>query len=392
MPDKPHSTRSGALLALILFGAAARAVAATPVGAAVEISVDPRIELLGVVALLAGTKNENNVFAEYRAKVERRFAPFRDQPVVRLYRELVQTQPNSDLSVILLYYSAPPEIALVNPASAVPHWSSPGAGQKIGDFLAELRRFAHDAEFMKFYRENKEFYAGLSSSARKKLDPANPVAALEAYLGIGLSSRIHYNLMLSYGERHAWIIPYPLPYPGSDNEGAKKLDVYSNIKITGPDDFQIPVWNEIVYVFLDPSFYYFEKMNIPDPSSYYGPKFTACRSAYSNCTKDYVSAAIISRLRKEDAPSDPVVAALARRLAEYEGDRARYPTLWTFYPRLFSVFHELSFSGTPAAGLSVPADPKIRNATDLFDPAVTQKLLRPGRVDPVMGNKKPLSR
>ncbi len=344
---------------------------------AVDIVVDPRIELLGAVALLAGPYDHEGALGEYRAKAEKRFAAFRGHPAVRLYQELLRTGREDACSNVLLYYSAPPELALLDPLSDVPHLGPPGAREQMQHFLWELRSFAKDSKFMEFFRESGAFHDVVRASVRKQFGPADPAGQIEAYLGLGLSSRIHYSLPLLYGNRHAYIIPYPLPE--SARPGVKSFDVYSNVvgALSGRAD--IPVWNEIVYVFIDPSFHYFERMNIADPAAFYGPEIAKCRGAYSNCAKDYTAWAIVARLNHAGLPENPYVRALYDRLTEYERSRSRYKSLWEFYPRLFSVFHETAFPGARRVKLSVPASPKIRNATDFFEPAITGKLPRASR-------------
>jgi hypothetical protein len=340
--------------------------------AVVEIGVDARIELLGVIALLAGSKNHDEALAAYRAKAESRFASFRNHPAVLLYQDILRTNRESFCSAVLLYYSAPPELAFLNPGGDIPHLGEPR--EQLQQFLWELRQFAQESDFMDFFRENREYYETLRLSVSKKFEPQDPVAELERYLGLSLSSRVHYILPLLYGGRHAYIVPYP--EPSARSAGIKAFQVYSNIKNVSSQNPDIPVWNEMLYVFMDPSSHYFESLNVSDPAAFYGPDIAKCRLAYSYCAKDYVAAAIIARLKKGDPPRDRYVKALWDRLAEYEGNRHRYPTLWDFYPRLFSVYHELAFPGAPPLEMSMPADPRIQSATDFFDPVIVGKLER----------------
>jgi len=142
--------------------------------------------------------------------------------------------------------------------------------------------------------------------------------------------------------------------------------------------FRPPVavlWQEPLYVFIDPSFHFFEAVNVGDPSDLYGPEVARCRGERANCAKRYLVAAIVNRLSlaetgqamstETDAVLGRFQAALSNRLEEYERRRDLYPTLWSFYPRLFGVFRELAFPGEPAVALRLPAG-KARKTTDFF--------------------------
>jgi hypothetical protein len=252
-------------------------------------------------------------------------------------------------------------------------------------FIWELRELARASDFMSFFKENAPYYAKAEAAARARFQGADPQAVLETFLGLGLSSRGHYILPLLAPKTHNFIVPYPLP-PAS--LGVKSFDVYT-LYAQSPADFA-SVWHEPLYAFIDPSFHYFEKLNIPDPEAFYGADIARCRAVSPECTKQYVVTALVERLNRElrepgtspkgdytkDLPSERdrrYLSALTSRLDEYDRERKRYPTLWSFYPRLFSVFHELAHDGKPAA-LRVPARPAIGAVADFFDPLVVEKL------------------
>jgi hypothetical protein len=373
-----------------LAGAALLALAlAAPAGAApVEIAVDPRFELLGVVQQLAGLAREGADTAAYRKAIDLRFARFRGHPAVELYRDMASSPAREEASaVILLYFTAPPELKLKDKDADIHYLNGEGRREEMQRFIWELRALARESGFMAFFKENAAYYRGAEDQARAKFRGLDPTAVMESFLGVGLSSRSHYILPLLAPQTHNFIVPYPLP-PAS--LGVKSFDVYT-LYAAAPADFA-SVWNEPLYAFIDPSFHYFEKLNIPDPEAFYGADIARCRAVSPECTKQFVVFALFGRLNRElQAPApnaEPYylkdfsserdrryMKALSERLDEYDRERAKYPTLWSFYPRLFSVFHELAYDGKPGK-LSVPADPPIRNAADFFDPRVVEKLRR----------------
>lgn len=370
------------MLALSALPAAALATAAF------DLSVDPRFELLGVVRQLSGHGREDDGSAEYRRRVEKRFGAFRGHPAVALYADLASSRAREEAAAtILIYYTNPPKLALKDQNADIHYVGGPDEAEVMQRFLQELRNFARDSGFEDFYRDNGGFYGKLEDSARKSLGGVDPVASIESYLGLSLSSRSHYILMPSPAETHSFIVPYPLP---PANAGAETFEVFTMSPDLGGEAFSNGVWHEPLFVFIDPSFYYFEKLNIPVPADFYGEEVARCRAVSPDCVKSFAVSALIEHLnRKAGLPRNSgaghdaaapiesrLIKALSGRLDEYDAHRDRYPTLWYFYPRWFSVFEEEAFPGRAPRALAVPAKPKILKAADFFKPSVSQALLR----------------
>src|SRR5947207_2602617 len=86
-----------------------------------DFKVDPAVELLGVVERLAGRAPGAPSLQDYARAVDRRFAPFRDHPAVKLYEDLASDSARYDAcSILPFYYSAPPELALKDRSIEVP--------------------------------------------------------------------------------------------------------------------------------------------------------------------------------------------------------------------------------------------------------------------------------
>lgn len=368
---------AAALAALILLARPGRAATFDP-------KVDPRIELLGVVTELAGLARSDPESAEYRARIDRRFARFRGHPAVELYRELGASPSREEATAtILLYFTDPPELALKSSDADIHYINGEGEREQMHRLLWELRDFARASDFMAFFREQAPYYASLTAASRERVGAFDPASQIEALLGVGLSGRPHYIVAPLAPNERAFILPYPLP---PAQLGTREFEPYA-ISAGKVRSF---VWLEPLYSFIDPSFYYFEKLNVRDPREFFGPEMAACHAVSPQCTKDYLAAALARRLdartgapRPPDDPKDPslsarqrrYVKALSERLDEYERDRERYPTLWSFYPRLMSVYYELAHDGrAPARPLRVPASPAVRAVADFFDPKIVAGL------------------
>lgn len=366
--------------------ALAASAAAAP--ASFTVSVDPRFELLAVVRQLSGEGPADPGAAAYRERIEKRFGAFRGHPAVALYRDLAADPLREEAAATIpLYLTDPPELALKDPDADIHYLNGPGEAEEMQRFVAELRDLARASAYMDFFRSERGFHAGLEESARRKLGAVDPVAAIEDYLGMSLAARSHYVLMPQRAASHAFIVPYPLP---PANMGARSFEVYTMSPDIDAEGFARIVWPEPLFVFIDPAFHYFEKLNIPDPADFYGPALARCRLASPDCVKHLAATALIARLNAKAAvapvpaeelasastPDGRLVKALTRRLEEYETRRDLYPTLWSFLPRWFSVFEEHAFPGRRPRGLSVPTEPRISSAADFFDPAVSARLLR----------------
>lgn len=360
--------------------------------AAPEIAVDPRLELLGVVQRLAGREAFPPDDAEYARLVDERFGALRGHPAVRLYAEL-GAGPFDPLGVVLLHYSDPPELALKDPSLAVPFADGERDGERLLSFLWQLRDFSARSGFPEFFREQRPRYARVEAAARAELGPLDPEAAFGRYAGLDLQIRRHYALSLLYSPRlrNSYIIPYPDVATLGRHDGP--FDVWTMFqslggqaarKRAGAAAFAVPspeLWQESLFVFVEPALYYFEHLRPFDAAAYYGPDAAACRADHLDCVKSAVVAALLDRLNAGGPPPPTAKpdyeGALRARLREYESHRDRYPTLWDFLPRLLSAYAETA-SGRPApdplAGAAVPSP---RKASDFFSPPMLDLL--PGR-------------
>lgn len=377
------------IYAILLLSLAAFPAGAQP-PASFDVTVDPRFELLGVVQHLAGRARADAVSAGYRERIDARFGALRAHAAVDLYRDIVSTASGEEAAAtILIYYTDPPELTLKDKRADIHYLNGPGEAEAMHRFLHELRGFARASDFMGFFRDNRAYYEALEKSARVPLGPIDPVASIESYLGMSLATRSRYILAPLNPAAHAFISPYPLP---PANMGAKAFEAYTVAPGLLGDVFSNGYWHEPLYVFIDPAVYYFEKLNIPSPEGFYGPEVERCRVVSPGCVKEFAVNAIIEHLnRNAGLPSVFVeghegyteferrrIKALSDRLDEYDADRGRYPTLWDFFPRWFSVFEETAFPGRSPRRLAVPGEPRIRKASDFFDPATSAALLRAG--------------
>jgi hypothetical protein len=354
-----------------------------------ELSVEPNLELLGVVQRLADA-SPLPAEDDYRRDADAAFGRFKDHPAVRLYAETRRAAKGREgFGINLLYYTPASALELKDPSSRPPYMIDGAERETMARFLEALRDFSERSDFPRFFRAHRSLYRGIEDAARRDLGPVDPVRRLEAYLGIGLESRCRYLLTPLYRNESlsSFIEPYPDPWARA-SEIKKPFEVYTitPYELSGEEgvahsDLGKPsgrLWQEPLYVFIDPSFYFFDAANAPDPTAFLRLDVPGCPPQAVNCAKALVVQALVDRLNSQayGATSDPgtgerarYVKALEARLEEYEGKRGEYPTLWSFYPRLFHVFRELKPGGAPEATLRLPGGPVFKT-TDFFGPAM----------------------
>ena len=363
---------------VLLFAAASARAAAPSVPAAradaPRYAPDARIELLGVLQLLAGRRPDLPADAAYLKAVERSFSAAKDDPAVALYRELSDAPGGEGLGVALLYFTEPPELAPRALSAAPPYFGDDP--RRLETALAALRAFAKKRRFAAFYRAHASDYARASAAARAALGVEDPQAALEAYLGLSLDATSRWIVSPLYVPpmRGSFIIPYPDPAFLHD-PGAAPFEVYTMVAyapgatVMGPRVTQLhrsALWQEPLFVFVDPALAAFDAGLGVSAEKFYGPEIAACRRQAADCVKSWLIGALARRLDAVafGAPStgfdgsDPArerwTLKLAQRLEEYESDRKRWPTLWDFLPRLLAVFPEDAGLKAPPAAARAP--------------------------------------
>lgn len=154
-----------------------------------QFTVDPRIELLSVVQMLAtGTSDLAPADQQYERDVESYFAPQADHEAVQLFRKLSKANDGFAASAaeLLLSRSPPPELAGKNAASADAGVSA-ATDKNLLEFVDALKDFARSSEFDRFFAGHKPFYASVVRRTEQQVGMAR--AYWQAYTGVPLHSR-----------------------------------------------------------------------------------------------------------------------------------------------------------------------------------------------------------
>jgi hypothetical protein len=326
------------------------------------ITVDPRLELLAVVQSLSDYEQRTGLITDldfaYKQKVAQVFGPYREHAAVNMFDELSQAGFSFDgPPYVMLFLSSPPELDVQIP---FPAYAAQRAGgmEKLEAFVAALRDFARESDFMQFYTEHTGFYQEIAAGVEALVNPGD-LALLEEYYGMRQHS---YNIIL-----------VPLFHAGGFGPRLARedgtFDVYSIngphtldgdlLTFGSPEDFRQLIWHEFSHSFINPLVEQAWE-EIKPYSGLYAPIEKKMRKQayeeWQSAVNEHLIRAITARLAAREFGPEAgrraletdrrlgfrYIDALADRLVEYEANRDRYPTLESFIPRLLAVFAELS--------------------------------------------------
>lgn len=335
-----------------------------------EVLLDPRLELLGVLDLLDPGRKPAFVppALAYAKNIERAFAPFKNHAAVTLNAEWSKDDPDqSRRKDALMKRSAPP--ALVFDETMSSNRGEDERSGKLEPWLAALREFTKDSRFMKAFAACAKTLEPELSALRARAEQADYIGKLERYTGETYDGRYVLlasplcqkggvlNRIWSRDDGTSEILSVLKPEPGPDG------------KLTFVDeDLDACVWHELAHGVLDltANLYHQEEQETPLDL---GPGLARnCRNWLHGMREHLVRSVMIrlialesgekegeKRLKQEDFSEAPYLKAFVELLKEYEKSRSKYPTVSDFYPRLVAAFPKPAAKpkGAAAAG-SIP--------------------------------------
>ncbi len=167
--------------------------AGTPTTAALQIRVDPRIELISILERLAGGQEYSQGFpSPYRDAVDAHFGKLRTHPAVRMTAALRIDQGitfNAPIDLAIHVDEAwEPRVPLWPvPADMDPRWKAdrdPGTDMaQIPDYLWFVRSFAHDTHAAEFFASQQPYFDNVARRFRDLLDRTRPLPWFDGFFG-----------------------------------------------------------------------------------------------------------------------------------------------------------------------------------------------------------------
>lgn len=332
----------------------------------IPILIIPQVELFSTIHRLAGTgQYDEHMLPAYTKEVEKHFAPFRDHRAVRLAIEMRASHGiNGNAPMALAsYLTDPPSLEGRAPLLPPPEdldirWTE----DAISMALKAAREFAHDSDFMAFFKNQQPFYQAAVENLRSTLQGSSLLPWFRNFFGyqaenyviiIGLQ-----NGSCNYG--HSVTLP----------DGTREFISILGARDPGPDGTPrysesgfIPIIvHEFCHSYVNPivdrnremlretgqAIFSYLKERMHD----YGYNlWNVMMNEFlvRACTIRYLAAEKGSRAARRQIARDteagfPGMRELAELLVEYEDQRDVYPDLERFMPRLTEYFKEMALS------------------------------------------------
>lgn len=158
------------LLPATLLGCASIQTRMTETTAEAAVTVDSRIELMGVIQLLSDYFLVSYLDSSYKLEAAEYFASCRDHPAVSKFTELSSSDFSfSTVPDAFIALSEPPLLEQRYPPKPEVTQSA-GGPEAYAEFLSLTRAFASDCGFPEFYARNRPYYDRLIAHlARRSL-------------------------------------------------------------------------------------------------------------------------------------------------------------------------------------------------------------------------------
>ncbi|MDE2512187.1 MAG: hypothetical protein KGL74_13765, partial [Elusimicrobia bacterium] len=332
----------------------------------------------------------------YEKEIDRRLEPLASHPVVERWSEMERSGLNYVTAYQwMLTLGAPPELA-PGPPAAGDILRAAGGVEGLEEFRLMLADFARAADFEALYAQTARLrdpmvadYLGQSRRLGMRRD-------LERYWGGPMNLR--YTLVVSPFLESAVAVTALT----RDPDGTPRLTSLSGVEISSGEAHPFltrrrgTMWAEAVNEALT-SVSAANEARLKTSRSLLPAGPGRCAPTWEECSRREAAFAVAARLLaragdKTSADELPVkyarvgmphIGALIARLDQFEKNRARWPTLPDFYPRLLDVYDSLAaagpstapFAGGIAAALADPA-PCVLIAPDSASPELNAALLR----------------
>lgn len=333
--------------------------------AALEIAVDPRIELIAAVSYLAGGRDGWSPRSEspYREAMKAWAEPHRKHPAVARLRA-IEGFAYSYPAQAIVHFGPPPAF---EPIAPVPQDAIDAIGgpRAMEAWVRSLREFARDTRYMNFYRSQQPRFDAMVARARATLGEVDIVGPFERFYGLSpqrysvilapniLAGAFGPNVALPDGRRHF----YNIQGAAGLVDGVLDFGQAASIASLGWHEFGHTVVNP-----LDAA----QSTKLEASASLYAPIAEEMRAAaYPNweiaanealvranvlhlCRTVFVVDAAITCIESQltgSAVFDGYVYRIADfRIAYYERFRAKWPTYADFHPIDLQILGALAAS------------------------------------------------
>lgn len=353
----------------------------------VTFSVDPRIELYQAVVLASGMPVTNYVDIDYKVKVDQEMSKYKDHPLFSYAARNLKTGR--------LFNTIDGPIWFLLHLTNKFEWRTDLAYERRNDldsFRLCMKKFVEETDYVRFFNRNEPFYMLCLKNLQFNLEDFQEKERVLRYYGVKQQEQIQFNLVLNF---FGW------GNFGPRLRTSKGRELYaviapekSYIRIPTFDQRRLYnlIWHEFGHSFANPAA---EKQPYADQlqalSHLHAPIKEAMRAQayadWSAVVKEHLTEAVACRLAAQKfgeafAELNHVRFQKGRRwiylnpllevLKEYEANRATYPTLEDFMPRIVETFRKVTQADIDkwmaiTEAIRKPDVDKIPLIADIFD-------------------------
>jgi hypothetical protein len=345
---------------------------------AIDITVDPRIELFSIIFRLAGHPEYNRAKVPGYAKdVDEHFAALKDHAVVQTARRLRgQYGVSFDAPMSLaVHLKDAANLELIFPLFPWPEgidnrWKP----QEVKGFLSQAKDFSAVGNFQAFFDKHKNLYQQSVARMEQFLGRQAHLEWFGSFFGTRQDSRFHLVLGMLNG---------PDCY-GARAVGQGRRDLYCILGVWSVDAQGIPIFDksviptvvhEFAHSYVNPLIEkWFDQLKKAGQALFPAQEERMRQMHYGNwrtmMIESLVRASVIRHAHRYDGPVAAKAMAmiesrqgfvwmpeLADLLGKYEWERRKYPTLEAFMPRVVEFFNAYATRQVGPGPASKPSNP-----------------------------------
>ncbi len=339
-----------------------------------EVTVDPRVELVSIVFYLSGgpAYTQPSQYQPYRERVDRWFSRLKDHPAVRYAKELRNRYGiGFDAPMSLAIRVSPdPAMRLLVPLDPGPQsFDRRWRASTVREFLKRLRAFRRDSNFDAFFRENRPLYNEVVDRLTQAVHTELDLEWFPKFFGAGARQQGSFHVVAgmllggcNYGpsttldgqlQRYAILGVWRT---GAKGQPAFQADDMSTLV----HEFGHTYSNPVVERWLPKLRPFLAELNRRHQAAFerqgYGDADTVgyesmVRAVVGRYLLDTGRAAAARAHEEEQKRREFLwVGDLTRLLGTYEANRAHYPDLDSFMPRVVAFFQDwIATHPAPAA-------------------------------------------